>query len=56
MENKYIVLVGDIESGTWSVAINSSDKEIADEFYEDMRLSGDMTPAIKIYTGDFVTV
>ena len=56
MNNKWIVLVGDPDTDTWAVAVNTPNKTIAQEFYDHMRNTGDKTPAIIIYTGDFVTV
>lgn len=56
MQDKWIVLVGDPDTNVWSVAVNSVSEEAAREFYKDMRESGDTTPAIIIFTGDFATV
>lgn len=56
MKHKWIVLVGDTDTDTWSVAVNSEEEDQARDFYKEMRESGDKTPAIVIYTGDFVTV
>lgn len=54
MQNKYLVLLGDEETGEWSVAVNSADKQDAHSEYIDLKRDG--TPAIFIATEDFVTV
>lgn len=56
MQDKWIVLVGDPDTNEWSVAVNAVQEHKAREFYDEMRMSGDQTPAIVLYTGDFVTV
>lgn len=59
----WIVLVCDPDTATWTVAVNKpvshygaiEAEKGARDFYEEMRLSGDAaTPAIVLYTGDFV--
>jgi hypothetical protein len=62
MMPSWIVLIGDEETGAWSVALNCQtelypdSEQRAREFYNEMRGSGDMSPAILLFTGDFVTV
>lgn len=53
MENKHILLVGDDETGEWSMAVNTADEKVAQSEYESLKKDG--TPSILIYTGDFVT-
>lgn len=59
--NAWVVLICDPETATWTVAVNISiakDPDAEDKarlFYDELRLSGDnATPAIVLYTGDFV--
>jgi len=54
MEESFLVLLGDIDSGDWTVVMNSHDEEDARTEFE--KLKSDGTPAIFIATGDFVTV
>lgn len=54
MDESFLVILGDIDSGTWTVVVNTHDKEDAVQEYE--KLKADGTPAIFIATGDFVTV
>ena len=62
----WIVLVCDEASGNWSVAVNKKVGDAVDghekaataahEFFNEMRGSGDTSPAIVLFTGDFVQV
>jgi hypothetical protein len=54
MQEAFLVLLGDPETGVWTVAVNSSDKEEAKQEFDLLKEDG--TPAIFIATGDFVTV
>lgn len=54
MQEKFIVLVGDEESGDWTVVVNTANKDVATTEFLDLK--ADRTPAILICTGDFVTV
>ena len=54
MEESFLVLLGDVDSGDWTVVVNTHDKEDAEQEFE--KLKADGTPAIFIATGDFVTV
>lgn len=53
MDEKWIVLVAD-EAGSWGIAVQSADREAADNFYLDMIQSNDPSPIIKLNTGDFI--
>lgn len=56
MKNKWLVLVGDPETDTWSVAVNSNFEKVARTFEDEMVKQGDTSPRIVIYTGDFLQV
>jgi len=52
--NKHLVLIGDPESGEWSIAVSADHehKEVAREKY--LELKADKTPTIFITTSDYV--
>lgn len=52
--HKYLVLVGDPDSGEWTTAVQSTNKELASEELDALKEDG--TPTILIFTGDYVTV
>ena len=52
--DQYIVLVYDEETNVWSVLMAGTNKTAMQEAYDDARDAG--TPALIIFTGDYVTV
>lgn len=51
---KWLVLICDDSDGTWSIAVQSDNREEADNFFLDMIRGDDPSPVIKIHTGDFI--
>lgn len=54
MKNKYLVIVGDPDTDTWTVAGESDQPVVANRVFEDLKEDG--TPTILIFTGDFIQV
>lgn len=54
MIDKWLVLVGDPETGAWSLVSQTLDEAPARNFEQEMTEGGDPSPRIVIYSGDFV--
>ncbi len=54
MDESFLVILGDVDSGAWTVVVNTHDEKDARTEFE--KLKADGSPAIFIATGDYVTV